>query len=95
MQRKPDLGFQYDSSKHGLSAYMFFANETREIGERETLASRLVSAASLILPPSKSLTASIGNVGKILGEKCKSLNEKQKAPFEAKAAADKKHYEEE
>ena len=40
------------------------------------------------------LTESIGDVGKILGEKWKALNEKQKAPFEAKAAADKKRYEE-
>jgi len=36
-----------------------------------------------------------GDVGKILGEKWKQLNEKQKAPYEAKAAADKKRYEEE
>ncbi len=31
----------------------------------------------------------------MLGEKWKALNEKQKAPYEAKAAADKKRYEEE
>ncbi|GAB7361970.1 hypothetical protein MBLNU230_g2007t1 [Neophaeotheca triangularis] len=36
-----------------------------------------------------------GEVGKLLGERWKSLNEKQKAPYEAKAAADKKRYEEE
>ncbi|KAF2165822.1 hypothetical protein M409DRAFT_55682 [Zasmidium cellare ATCC 36951] len=36
-----------------------------------------------------------GEVGKILGEKWKGLTEKQKAPYEAKAAADKKRYEEE
>merc|ERR1712014_291150 len=36
-----------------------------------------------------------GEVGKILGEKWKGLNDKQKAPYEAKAAADKKRYEEE
>ncbi|THY89808.1 hypothetical protein D6C93_06772 [Aureobasidium pullulans] len=36
-----------------------------------------------------------GDVGKLLGEKWKSLNEKQKTPYEAKAAADKKRYEEE
>lgn len=41
------------------------------------------------------LIVSIGDVGKILGEKWKSLNEKQKTPYEAKAAADKKRYEEE
>ena len=31
----------------------------------------------------------------MLGEKWKALNDKQKAPYEAKAAADKKRYEEE
>ncbi|PSN66708.1 Non-histone chromosomal protein 6 [Corynespora cassiicola Philippines] len=36
-----------------------------------------------------------GEVGKMLGEKWKSLTEKQRAPYEAKAAADKKRYEEE
>lgn len=34
-----------------------------------------------------------GEVGKILGEKWGQLSEKQKAPYEAKAAADKKRYE--
>ncbi|KAF2712487.1 hypothetical protein K504DRAFT_372137 [Pleomassaria siparia CBS 279.74] len=36
-----------------------------------------------------------GEVGKQLGEKWKALNEKQRQPYEAKAAADKKRYEEE
>lgn len=31
----------------------------------------------------------------MLGEKWKALSEKQKAPYEAKAAADKKRYEDE
>ncbi|KAF2153717.1 non-histone chromosomal protein 6 [Myriangium duriaei CBS 260.36] len=34
-----------------------------------------------------------GEVGKILGDKWKQLSDKQKAPYEAKAAADKKRYE--
>ncbi|GAM88026.1 hypothetical protein ANO11243_060550 [Dothideomycetidae sp. 11243] len=34
-----------------------------------------------------------GEVGKILGDKWKQLTDKQKAPYEAKAAADKKRYE--
>lgn len=38
---------------------------------------------------------SFGTVGKILGERWKALNEKQRAPYEAKAAADKKRYEDE
>ncbi|KAK2749353.1 Non-histone chromosomal protein 6 [Onygenales sp. PD_40] len=37
---------------------------------------------------------SFGQVGKVLGERWKALNEKQRAPYEAKAAADKKRYEE-
>ena len=36
-----------------------------------------------------------GQVGKILGERWKALNDKQRAPYEAKAAADKKRYEDE
>jgi len=36
-----------------------------------------------------------GQVGKLLGEKWKGLTDKQKAPYEAKAAQDKKRYEEE
>ena len=36
----------------------------------------------------------VGEVGKMLGEKWKTLSEKQRTPYEAKAAADKKRYEE-
>lgn len=36
-----------------------------------------------------------GEVGKILGERWKALSEKQRAPYEAKAANDKKRYEDE
>ncbi|RFU23686.1 hypothetical protein B7463_g12652, partial [Scytalidium lignicola] len=36
---------------------------------------------------------SFGQVGKVLGERWKALNDKQRAPYEAKAAADKKRYE--
>ena len=38
---------------------------------------------------------SAGEVGKLLGEKWKGLSEKQRTPYEAKAATDKKRYEEE
>lgn len=41
------------------------------------------------------LTVRTGQVGKILGERWKALNDKQREPYEAKAAADKKRYEEE
>ncbi|KAF2727972.1 Non-histone chromosomal protein 6 [Polyplosphaeria fusca] len=36
-----------------------------------------------------------GEVGKLLGEKWKGLTDKQRTPYEAKAAADKKRYEDE
>jgi hypothetical protein len=36
-----------------------------------------------------------GQVGKVLGDRWKALNEKQRAPYEAKAALDKKRYEDE
>jgi hypothetical protein len=36
-----------------------------------------------------------GQVGKVLGERWKALNEKQRGPYEAKAAQDKKRYEDE
>ncbi|KAF2016145.1 hypothetical protein BU24DRAFT_422491 [Aaosphaeria arxii CBS 175.79] len=36
-----------------------------------------------------------GEVGKMLGERWKALSEKQRTPYEAKAATDKKRYEEE
>ncbi|KXH58218.1 HMG box protein [Colletotrichum salicis] len=38
---------------------------------------------------------SFGQVGKLLGERWKALNEKQRGPYEAKAATDKKRYEDE
>ncbi|KAI9832927.1 MAG: Non-histone chromosomal protein 6 [Sarea resinae] len=38
---------------------------------------------------------SFGQVGKVLGERWKALSDKQRTPYEAKAAADKKRYEEE
>jgi len=38
---------------------------------------------------------SFGQVGKVLGERWKALNDKQRGPYEAKAAADKKRYEDE
>jgi len=36
-----------------------------------------------------------GEVGKILGERWKALSEKQRVPYETKAATDKKRYEDE
>lgn len=52
---------------------------------------------SIPLDPKLYLTRILiaGQVGKVLGERWKALNEKQRAPYEAKAAADKKRYEDE
>lgn len=36
-----------------------------------------------------------GQVGKVLGDRWKALNEKDRQPYEKKAAADKKRYEDE
>ena len=76
---------------------MFFANEQRDkvreenpgikFGESFTKSIN-VSSCPLIIPPS-------GDVGKLLGERWKALSDKQRAPYESKAAADKKRYEEE
>ncbi|KAI4242805.1 MAG: hypothetical protein L6R40_003869 [Gallowayella cf. fulva] len=45
------------------------------------------------LPPPPSLIRIAGQVGKVLGEKWKALNAKQREPYEAKAKADKERYE--
>jgi len=66
-----------NAPRRGLSAYMFFANEQREIVREEN-------------PGIK-----FGDVGKMLGQRWKNLPEDDKAPYEAKAAADKKRYEDE
>ena len=48
-----------------------------------------INVLSFLLMPSS------GDVGKLLGERWKALSDKQRAPYESKAAADKKRYEEE
>lgn len=65
-----------NAPKRALSAYMFFANDQREVVRTEN--------------PS----ASFGQIGKLLGEKWKSLSESEKKPYEDKASEDKKRYEE-
>jgi len=60
---------------------------------------RTQESLSVCQPASKitsaMLTVLVGQVGKQLGEKWKGLTDKQKAPYEAKAAEDKKRYEKE
>ncbi|KAH3903167.1 non-histone chromosomal protein 6 SCDLUD_000781 [Saccharomycodes ludwigii] len=66
-----------NAPKRALSAYMFFANENRDIVRSENPG------------------ISFGQVGRVLGERWKALNEVEKQPYEAKAEADKKRYESE
>ena len=47
------------------------------------------------LSPLTRLTLSSGQVGKVLGDRWKALSEKQREPYEKKAATDKKRYEDE
>ncbi|KAI9771700.1 MAG: Non-histone chromosomal protein 6 [Geoglossum simile] len=89
-----------NAPKRGLSAYMFFANEQRENVRDEnpgitfgTVLPEMAVSTRFARTPTN-VYYRLGQVGKVLGERWKALNEKQRAPYEAKAAADKKRYEE-
>lgn len=93
-----------NAPKRGLSAYMFFANEQRDNVREENPGITFGKSSLLFLvwlsDPSRSnqLTPCLratGQVGKVLGERWKALNMKQREPYEAKAATDKKRYEDE
>jgi hypothetical protein len=63
-------------------------------------ARRTLASASVSLPNAQRCSyaddyQTQGQVGKVLGERWKALNEKQRTPYEAKAAQDKKRYEDE
>lgn len=66
-----------NAPKRALSAYMFFANENRDIIKSENP------------------NVTFGQVGKLLGERWKSLTDEEREPYDAKSAADKKRYESE
>ena len=68
-------------------------NSVRMLG-MTILELHLVSFLVFILH-SDHLTCLVGQVGKVLGERWKALSDKQRQPYEAKAAADKKRYEDE
>lgn len=82
-----------NAPKRGLSAYMFFANDQRDKVREENPGIKFGKSLSVQSLMQKLTTP--GEVGKMLGEKWKTLSEKQRQPYEAKAAADKKRYEEE
>lgn len=64
-----------------------------------TSAKRTPASASVRLPPSAMsqhlANSLLGQVGKVLGDRWKALSEKQREPYEKKAATDKKRYEDE
>lgn len=75
---------------------MFFANEQRENVREENPGIKFgKSSGSAVGQLSTLLTRTSGEVGRLLGERWKALNDKQRAPYEAKAATDKKRYEDE
>jgi hypothetical protein len=76
---------------------MFFANEQREKVREDNPGIKFGKLSSLgpLICICVILTIPQGEVGKLLGEKWKALSDKQRSPYEAKAAADKKRYEEE
>jgi HMG (high mobility group) box len=77
---------------------MFFANEQRENVRDENPGISFGMAYDIHYPlPIQACWRGVitGQVGKVLGERWKALNDKQRAPYEAKAAQDKKRYEDE
>lgn len=75
---------------------MFFANEQRDKVREENPGIKFGKLCyQRYLHLMFSLIHPSGDVGKLLGERWKALSDKQRAPYESKAAADKKRYEEE
>ena len=76
---------------------MFFANEQRD-NVREENPGISFGTAPVRVPCLLRLLTSLydlGQVGKVLGERWKALNDKQRQPYEQKAKQDKERYENE
>ncbi len=77
---------------------MFFANDNRDSVREENpgitfgMHPRSSSTSCPLLIEASPVA---GQVGKVLGEKWKALNPKQREPYEARAKADKERYESE
>lgn len=84
-----------NAPKRGLSAYMFFANDNRETVREENPGISFGKNRSLNYFVICPLTPPLGQVGKALGEKWKALSDSERKPYDDKAAADKKRYEDE
>lgn len=76
---------------------MFFANEQRDNVREENPGISFGTAPVRVPCLLRLLTSfyNLGQVGKVLGERWKALNDKQRQPYEAKAQEDKKRYESE
>lgn len=76
---------------------MFFANDQRDNVREENpgISFGMWPYHVIVLAQLLTRFALPGQVGKLLGERWKALDEKQRAPYDAKAATDKKRYEEE
>ena len=76
---------------------MFFANEQRDNVREENPGITFGTNTPKLPTPDAVLTNSrrSGQVGKVLGERWKALNDKQRQPYEAKAKTDKQRYEDE
>lgn len=76
---------------------MFFANEQRDNVREENPGISFGMIILTLLATIALLTISrdTGQVGKVLGERWKALNAKQREPYEAKAKTDKQRYEDE
>jgi hypothetical protein len=77
----------------GLSAFMFFANENREKIRMENPGISFGMCLDFCDPDSTNSPS--GQIGKVLGDRWKALSESQREPYNKKAAADKKRYEDE
>ena len=76
---------------------MFFANEQRDNVREENPGISFGTTLIRVHCLSRLLTSlyNLGQVGKVLGERWKALNDKQRQPYEQKAKQDKERYESE
>ena len=83
--------------KRGLSAYMFFANDQREVvrDENPGISFGIIYVYLVWLPSVIADRHFTGQVGKVLGEKWKKLSDKERKPYEQQARDDKARYERE
>lgn len=74
---------------------MFFANDNRDSVREENPGITFGKNCSVNRFIISLLTPTVGQVGKMLGEKWKALSDSERKPYDDKAATDKKRYEEE